>query len=96
MMLWQASTRLKLHKRTANDRCPFVCFAFAVFCRKNSRYFPCKVNVINKGKKVNGKSSLSMLTLGIAANEEVTLEIDGEQELQALNALGKLLTDFHE
>ncbi|HTG70894.1 MAG TPA: HPr family phosphocarrier protein [Candidatus Udaeobacter sp.] len=58
--------------------------------------FPCKVNVINKGKKVNGKSSLSMLTLGIAANEEVTLEIDGEQELQALSALGKLLTDIHE
>ncbi|WP_169087637.1 HPr family phosphocarrier protein [Paenibacillus sp. PL91] len=58
--------------------------------------FPCKVNVINKGKKVNGKSSLSMLTLGIAANEEVTLEIDGEQEEQALEALGQLLTAIHE
>ncbi|MGO4547583.1 HPr family phosphocarrier protein [Paenibacillus sp. 2TAB23] len=58
--------------------------------------FPCKVNVINKGKKVNGKSSLSMLTLGIAANEEVTLEVDGEQEEQALEALGKLLTEIHE
>ncbi|WP_138754973.1 HPr family phosphocarrier protein [Paenibacillus sinopodophylli] len=58
--------------------------------------FPCKVNVINKGKKVNGKSSLSMLTLGIAVNEEVTLEIDGEQEEQALETLGKLLTAIHE
>ncbi|MBD2872421.1 HPr family phosphocarrier protein [Paenibacillus arenilitoris] len=58
--------------------------------------FPCKINVINKGKKVNGKSSLSMLTLGIAANEEVTLEIDGEQEQQALETLGKLLTEIHE
>ncbi|CAH0121944.1 Phosphocarrier protein HPr [Paenibacillus sp. CECT 9249] len=58
--------------------------------------FPCKVNVINKGKQVNGKSSLSMLTLGIAANEEVTLEIDGEQEEEALEALGKLLTEIHE
>jgi phosphocarrier protein HPr len=58
--------------------------------------FPCKINVINKGKKVNGKSSLSMLTLGIAANEEVTLEIDGEQEEQALEALGQLLTAIHE
>ncbi|CAM4523248.1 phosphotransferase system HPr-like phosphotransfer protein [Paenibacillus endophyticus] len=37
-----------------------------------------------------------MLTLGIAANEEVTLEIDGEQEEQALEALGKLLTEIHE
>lgn len=58
--------------------------------------FPCKVNVINKGKKVNGKSSLSMLTLGIAANEEITLEIEGEQEQEALEALGKLLTEIHE
>ncbi|NIK78203.1 phosphotransferase system HPr (HPr) family protein [Paenibacillus castaneae] len=58
--------------------------------------FPCKVSVINKGKKVNGKSSLSMLTLGIAVNEEVTLEIDGEQEEQALEALGQLLTEIHE
>lgn len=58
--------------------------------------FPCKVSVISKGKKVNGKSSLSMLTLGIAANEEVTLEIDGEQEEQAMEALGQLLTQIHE
>ena len=58
--------------------------------------FPCKISVSNKGKKVNGKSSLSMLTLGIAVNEEVTLEIDGEQEEQALEALGKLLTEIHE
>jgi phosphotransferase system HPr (HPr) family protein len=58
--------------------------------------FPCKVSVLNKGKKVNGKSSLSMLTLGIAMNEEVTLEIDGEQEEQALEALGHLLTAIHE
>ena len=58
--------------------------------------FPCKISVINKGKKVNGKSSLSMLTLGIAANEEVTLEVDGEQEEQALAALGRLLTEIHE
>ncbi|MNZ70766.1 Phosphocarrier protein HPr [compost metagenome] len=58
--------------------------------------FPCKVSVSSGGKKVNGKSSLSMLTLGIKYNDEVTLEIDGEQEEQALEALGKLLTDIHE
>lgn len=37
-----------------------------------------------------------MLTLGIAMNEEVTLEIDGEQEEQALETLGQLLTEIHE
>ncbi|RJX37541.1 HPr family phosphocarrier protein [Paenibacillus pinisoli] len=58
--------------------------------------FPCTINVENKGKKVNGKSSLSMLTLGIAAQDEVTLEIDGEQEQEAMEQLGKLLTDIYE
>ncbi|WP_373232523.1 HPr family phosphocarrier protein [Cohnella sp.] len=58
--------------------------------------YPCKINVINKGKKVNGKSSLSMLTLGIAAQDEVTLEIDGHQEAEALEKLGQLLTQVHE
>lgn len=58
--------------------------------------FPCKVNVISKGKKANGKSLLIMLTLGIAANEEVTLETDGEREEQAMEALGQILTQVHE
>lgn len=37
-----------------------------------------------------------MLTLGIAANEEVTLETDGEREEQAMEALGQILTQVHE
>ncbi len=66
-----------------------------VFVEKASA-FPCKINVSNKGKKVNGKSSLSMLTLGIAQGDEVTLEIDGEQEEQAMETLGPLFTQIHE
>jgi len=58
--------------------------------------FPCKVTVLSNGKKANGKSSLSMLTLGIKQNDEVTLEIDGEQEEAALQALGALLVQIHE
>jgi phosphocarrier protein HPr len=58
--------------------------------------YPCKITVIAKGKKVNGKSSLSMLTLGIAAQEEVTLEIDGEQEQEAMQELGKMFSEVHE
>ncbi|MDF2963491.1 MAG: phosphocarrier protein HPr [Paenibacillus sp.] len=58
--------------------------------------FPCKINVIKGGKKVNGKSSLSMLTLGIQQNDEVTLEVDGEQEEQAEKTLGELLTKIYE
>lgn len=58
--------------------------------------FPCKVNVLKNDKKVNGKSSLSMLTLGIAANDEITLETDGEQEEQAMKELGQLLVKIYE
>jgi phosphocarrier protein HPr len=58
--------------------------------------FPCKINVSKGGKKVNGKSSLSMLTLGIQQKDEVTLEVDGEQEEQALQTLGELLTKIFE
>ncbi|MFB9329054.1 HPr family phosphocarrier protein [Paenibacillus aurantiacus] len=58
--------------------------------------FPCKVTVLNKGKKANGKSSIGLLTLGIAQHDEVTLEIDGEQEEQAMETLGGLLTQMYE
>ncbi|MCS7458610.1 HPr family phosphocarrier protein [Paenibacillus doosanensis] len=58
--------------------------------------FPCKINLTKNGKKVNGKSSLSMLTLGLAQNDEVLLEVDGEQEEQAMEALGALLTKIYE
>lgn len=65
------------------------------FVQAASKY-PCKIQVACKGKKVNGKSSLSMLTLGIAAQDEVTLEIDGEQEAEAMAELGQLFVQVHE
>lgn len=58
--------------------------------------YPCSITVHNKGKKVNGKSALTMLTLGITVNDEVLLEVDGEREQEALTELGKLLTAIYE
>ncbi|MBJ6363885.1 HPr family phosphocarrier protein [Paenibacillus sp. GCM10012307] len=58
--------------------------------------FQCKVSLSKNGKKVNGKSSLSILTLGIAVNDEVILETDGDQEEKALQELGALLTKIYE
>ncbi|MEK3883181.1 HPr family phosphocarrier protein [Paenibacillus sp. PL2-23] len=58
--------------------------------------FPCKITVHANGKKANGKSSISLLTLGIKMNDEVTLETDGEREEEALQALGALLVQIHE
>ncbi|MBO7742720.1 HPr family phosphocarrier protein [Paenibacillus sp. MWE-103] len=58
--------------------------------------FPCKISVSKGGKKANGKSSLSMLTLGIQPNDDVTLEADGEREAEAVETLGALLTKIFE
>ncbi|WP_281883461.1 HPr family phosphocarrier protein [Paenibacillus sp. YYML68] len=58
--------------------------------------FPCKVSLIKGERKVNGKSSLGILTLGIKPNDVVTLEIEGEQEEQALQELGALLVKIYE
>ncbi|SDS06881.1 phosphocarrier protein [Paenibacillaceae bacterium GAS479] len=58
--------------------------------------FPCKVTLYKGAKKANGKSSLGLLTLGISAGSEITLETDGEQEEQALQELGEMLTKIYE
>jgi len=58
--------------------------------------FPCKITLHCNGKKGNGKSSLSMLTLGLTTNSEVLLETDGDQEQEALQALGEVLTTLHD
>ncbi|URN94740.1 MAG: HPr family phosphocarrier protein [Candidatus Pristimantibacillus lignocellulolyticus] len=58
--------------------------------------FPCKITLHCNGKKANGKSSLSMLTLGLTTNSEVLLETDGDQEQEALKALGEVLTSLHD
>lgn len=36
------------------------------------------------------------MTLGIAAGDEIRLEADGEQEEQALQELGQMLTKIYE
>ncbi|CAG7654010.1 HPr family phosphocarrier protein [Paenibacillus allorhizosphaerae] len=58
--------------------------------------FPCKVNLIKGTKKMNGKSSLGLLALGLAKGDEVTLEVDGEREEEALQELGAMLTKIYE
>ena len=66
-----------------------------IFVQAASQY-PCKISLTKGEKKINGKSSLSMLTLGLSAGDEVTLEVDGEREEEALQELGSLLTQIFE
>ncbi|MDB5084357.1 MAG: phosphocarrier protein HPr [Bacilli bacterium] len=65
------------------------------FVQKAGTY-PCNVTLIKNDKKANGKSTLSVLTLGLKHLDEVTLETDGEQEEQAIEELGKLLGKIYQ
>ena len=58
--------------------------------------WPCSVFLVHKNKRVNGKSSLGVMSLGLAKNAEVTLEVDGEREEEAISELGSLLTGIYE
>ncbi|MBB6633681.1 HPr family phosphocarrier protein [Cohnella thailandensis] len=66
-----------------------------VFVHTATQY-PCKVSLIKGTKKINAKSSLGLLSLGLKQGDEVTLEVDGEREAEALQELGALLTKIYE
>jgi phosphocarrier protein HPr len=66
----------------------------ALFVQKASA-FPCEINVIKGTKKINGKSIMGLMTLGAAKGEQITLEIDGEREAEAMEELGKILETVH-
>ncbi|MFB9276112.1 HPr family phosphocarrier protein [Cohnella cellulosilytica] len=61
-----------------------------------AQLLPCEVYVIANGRRVNGKSSLGLLSLGLARNAEVSIEADGEQEERAIEELGRIMTDIFE
>ncbi|MEJ8546175.1 HPr family phosphocarrier protein [Brevibacillus borstelensis] len=67
----------------------------SLFVQKATAY-ACEINVIKGTKKVNGKSIMGLMTLGAAKGDEITLEINGEGEQQAMEELGGLLEAVHE
>ncbi len=48
------------------------------------------VTICKEEKKANLKSILSLLSLGIAKNDEVLIQIEGDDETQALAAIENL------
>ena len=44
-------------------------------------------------KKVNAKSIMGMMTLGLDAGEEVTLLVNGEDEEDAIHSIEKYLSN---
>ncbi len=53
---------------------------------KSSIYF------ISEGRRINGKSIMGMMTLGIYPDEDVEVEIDGEDEEEVLGEIERFLS----
>ena len=56
---------------------------------KLANRYKCKINIIYKGKKVNAKSVLDIMSAGIKANVEIEIECDGEEEKIAIEEITK-------
>ena len=69
----------------------------ATFFIQKANEFKCSVWVEREERKVNAKSLLGVLSLGIVKGTEITLIADGSDEEEAVEALIKLISsDFAE
>lgn len=60
---------------------------------KQAMTYKCNVNLVVGDKTVNGKSVLSIMSLGIKQGTTVTVQCDGEDSEKALNELVGILKE---
>ena len=63
----------------------------ATFFIQKANTYPCSIWVEKDDRKVNAKSLLGVLSLGIAKGMSVTLIADGQNEEEALKGLSELI-----
>ena len=63
----------------------------ATFFIQKANSYPCNIWVEKDDRKVNAKSLLGVLSLGIAKGMSVTLIADGKEEEEALQGLSDLI-----
>jgi phosphocarrier protein HPr len=61
-----------------------------VFAKAASAY-QSKIELIFKDRVINAKSSMSLMTLGLAKDSEITLRADGPDAPVALESLSRLI-----
>ena len=54
--------------------------------------YNCVISFESQGRKVNGKSIMGMMSLGLIAGEDVTVTADGSDEQDAVSRIEKFLT----
>lgn len=63
----------------------------AVLVQKASM-FDSKIYIEAEGKKVNAKSIMGMMSLGLAEGEQITIIANGPDEDEAVNAIDKYIS----
>lgn len=65
----------------------------AVLFAQAAQSYSSEITVTFNGKTANAKSLLSLLSLGIVKDSEITIDANGNDESDALQALSKLIAD---
>ena len=55
--------------------------------------YPCDVFLSRNGRRVNAKSIMGVMMLAAGLGTEVEIEVDGEREQEAMDALRALVND---
>jgi phosphocarrier protein len=55
--------------------------------------YPCEVFLSRAGRRVNAKSIMGVMMLAAGLGSEVEIEVSGEREQEAMDALRQLISD---
>jgi len=58
---------------------------------KEANKFKADIEIEAKGKKINGKSIMGIMSLGLAKGTEIIIRANGEDAEEAINALVELM-----
>lgn len=61
-----------------------------------AKTFTSSVTIVKDGNSYNGKSLMKLLQAGLAQNDQLTLQVDGEDEAEAIAALSKYIDELEE
>jgi len=75
---------------TIKDEIGFHARTAALFA-KSAAQFSASISVTFNNKKVNAKSTLSLMTLGVKSQDKITLEIVGQDENEAHSTLTEMI-----
>lgn len=58
-----------------------------------ANYYSCSVYLEKDGKRINARSLMGMMSLGLPEGEEITVITDGEREADAMESVRQFLKD---